>query len=237
MAKRPTTTSKPVAAKPKSAPRKPRATESDVVTTDKGFPPIKRDFMGRLNTTDAAFLLGVTDKTLRNWRDKEYCQAISSGGAVDMPRLVLWLQDRAKEPLQVELAARDEVSSGVTREEVELRGMISDNLSKNLKYETARGELVSKTEIHHHLSTILSDIAMRLHKLGFQVGPDLSVERSAEKCTAIINKQVDKILSELVVDIVMDMDRREVDLFEESDILAAEAEKQALKEVENEQSS
>lgn len=64
---------------------------------------IKRDFTGSLNITDAAFLLGVTDKTLRNWRDKESCQAISSGGAVDMPRLVLWLQDRAREPIQIEL--------------------------------------------------------------------------------------------------------------------------------------
>lgn len=237
MAKRPTTTSKTAAAKPKAAPRKPRSAESNVVTSEDGFPPILRDYMGRLNTKDTAFLLGVDDRTIRNWRDKEYCPAISSGGAVDMPRLKLWLEDRARAPLKREIEARDQSSTGISREEVELRGTLSDNLLKNLKYEQARGELVSKAEMHHHLSTILSDITMRLHKLGFQIGPDVSVERSAEKCTEIVNKKVDKILSELVVDIVMDMKRQEVDLFEESDILAAEAEAQALREVEHERTS
>jgi hypothetical protein len=223
-------TSSPAKPAKVTAAEKPRAKRAAKVSEPQiTMPPIKRDAMGRLTLKDTAELLGITDRTLRNWRDKDYCPAISSGGAVDMPRLVKWLEEKAKEPLLVKLQAIDQ-ASGVSREEVEIRGMISDNLFKNLRYEKERKELISKKEMYHHLSTILSDVSMRLKKLGYKIGPDLSAEKNAEKCTQIVNKEVNKLLLELCVDVIMDMKEKGGSMFDQSDALSAEAEKEMMKE-------
>ncbi len=239
MAKRPTTTSKTAAAKPKAAPRKPRSAETKVAPPGPSLPSIERDAAGRISQKDAAALLGVDDRTIRNWRNNENCPALYEGGAVDFPRLSKWLIERAEAPLRAQLERRadDEDEDGPSIKQLQKRSMQSANRLQDIKVQEAIGEFVPRSVMFHHLSTALSDVTSRLRPLGVHLGPILSVEKSAAGCTRIVDDGIDKVLRELVVDVIMDMGKREIDPFEQADLEAAEAERQAEKELEREPSA
>jgi len=219
-----------------AAPKKAAVPETKPIADIVPFPPIERDAYGRISSKDAAMLLGSAPdgRSLRNWRNREGCTAITEGGAVDFPRLHAWLIERAIAPIRRQLEDLEHDEDGDAKKKLELRSMRGGNILQDIKVQAEMKELVSQSLMFHHLSTVLSDITSRLRPIGVKIGPILSAQHDAAKCTKIVDQALDRVLKELIVDIVMDIDRKSIDPFAQADKEAAEAEKFAAQEVANE---
>lgn len=163
------------------------------------MPPIKRDSAGRVNTTDAADLIGCSDKTLRNWK-RAGCHAVEEGGLVDVAGVVTWLVEREKAKASMANAASVD---GLTLEEVQVRHEIVKTRKSENAVAAEDERLIEIGLYEHVISVLISEAKGRLYAIGSEVMDLVAAESDPVKCRKIYDERVDAALARVTVENAM----------------------------------
>jgi len=215
---------KPATEKPEHQlvePIKVKVPEIDKSGKDEILPAIKRDNIGRVSTKDAADLIGVSDRTLRNWK-ADGCPAIFDGGAVDIKGVIAWRENKLITEAAQDKADIIEATGGLTLQQVQVRHEIAKARMTELKLAVQIGLLLPRDVYIHALSTLMADVNSRLHAMPRKIAPLVANESQRGACEEIVKEKVDDMLAILMVDVAMNLQRNHVDPFEQADKDAAE---------------
>ena len=173
------------------------------VSSEVNFAPIVRDDVGRISQQDAASLLGVDPRTLRNWRSQG-CGAVSSGGPVHLAGVWQWREARLKEEYEADRrAVVQALGREMTADEVEVERQLTLLRLDQIKLARALDVLIDRDTFIHALSTALADVTSRLRSMSASLAPRLAVENSAAICAQRIDDEVEAIIADLHADRVM----------------------------------
>ncbi len=163
------------------------------------MPPIKRDSAGRVNTTDAADLIGYSDKSLRLWK-RAGCHAVEEGGLVDVAGVVEWLIEREKAKASMANAASVD---GLTLEQVQVRHEIVKTRKSENAVAAEDGKLIEVGLYEHVISVLISEAKGRLYAIGAEVMDLVAAESDPLKIRKIYDDKVDAALARITVDNAM----------------------------------
>jgi len=168
--------------------------------------PVRRDNEGCVSTQDAAPLLGVSSRTLTEWRSKG-CTAIKDGGRVDTAGVRRWREARIKEEAAQDSAEMIEAIGGLSVEVIDAQKAQVELRLLELKLAEKLGLMLPRSIYEHALSTVFADATSLLRSIGSQTGPMVAIEDNAARCTAMINEKIDDALSLMTVDQALNINR------------------------------
>jgi hypothetical protein len=153
----------------------------------------------QISTESVAALVGITDRTLRNWRTTKGAPVPEKGFRTteEVRTFMRWHRAEIEREASDDASQLIEEMGGSTVEAEELRGKRLDNRMKEHKVGLAYGELLEKPRYHHNLSLCLVEINTQVQMLGAKVRDRVAAESDPFVCQDIIDEFVAKILGDL----------------------------------------
>lgn len=169
-------------------------------------PAIKRDNEGCVSTQDAAQLLGVSSRTLTDWRSKG-CSAIREGGRVNVAGVRQWREDQIKAESERDSAELIEAMGGLSLDVIEAQKAQVELRLLELKLAEKLGLVLPRAVYEHALSTVFADATSILRSIGSQLGPLVAIESSTGACTKMIDEKIDEVLALMTAEQALNLER------------------------------
>ena len=181
--------------------RKPKAPPPAAPSVH-ALPAIHPDTDGCVNTQEAATLLGVTPRTLTDWRSKG-CTGVKAGGRVDLGAVMEWREAKIKADADDRLALIKAIEGGMTEEQVKVERELTLLKIDQIKLAKALELLLDRSTFIHSLSVVFGDVTSRLRSMPAELGAKIAIETDPRACSDMLSESIEKTLMELNVDRVM----------------------------------